>query len=78
LIEDIKKTELYPNIWTGKLKIISQLARSIHKCIPRRVFTAEFKLEAVKAAHLQDATINNIAPATYAARFHLTVQQWAA
>ena len=27
-------TELYPNIWTGKLKIISQLARSIHETHP--------------------------------------------
>jgi hypothetical protein len=27
--------ELYPNIWTGKLKIISQLARSIHETHPQ-------------------------------------------
>ena len=26
--------ERYPNFWTGKLKIISQLARSIHETHP--------------------------------------------
>ena len=30
----LNAAELYPNVWTGKLKIISQLARSIHETHP--------------------------------------------
>jgi len=67
--------ERYPNFWTGKLKIISQLARSTRE--KARLVVYEY-IEVFYNRIRRHTKINNTAAATYAAQFNSTVQQMAA